>query len=92
LNVKLVDENFPADKFEYVTGFNQVKWAKLSPSSNVSHVAVVRPKIVGPFNLTHATVTYFPNEKATKAQVCFLLCLSFNLLINVMNLKDRLFN
>ncbi len=77
MNIKLVDENFPADKFEYVTGFNQVKWAKLSPSSNVSHIAVVRPKIVGPFNLTHATVTYFPNEKATKAQVCILFIFNF---------------
>ena len=69
MNVKLNDENFPADKFEYVSGFNQAKWAKIQPSSNVSHVAIVRPKVIGLFNFTHATVTYTSNEKSAKVQV-----------------------
>lgn len=68
LNVRLNDENFPADRFEYVTGFNKAKWTKIQPSTNVSHIAIVRPKVVGPFNLTHATVTYTSNEKTSKVQ------------------------
>jgi translocon-associated protein subunit beta len=69
LNVKLIDENFPSTKFEYVSGFTNVKWPKISPSTNVSHIAVVRPKIVGLFNFTSATVIYNPNEKSQKVQV-----------------------
>ncbi len=69
MNVKIKDENFPKEKFEYVSGFDPVSWSKISPTSNVSHIAVVRPKVTGLFNFTHATVSYFPNEKATKPQV-----------------------
>lgn len=69
LNVKLLDDNFPKDKFEYVSGFSSVRWAKISPASNVSHVAIVRPKIVGAYNFTSATVSYLANEKAGKPQI-----------------------
>jgi hypothetical protein len=31
-------------------------------------VAVVRPRFVGAMNLTHATVTYLPNEKSQRVQ------------------------
>ena len=73
LNVKLTDVNFQAaNLFEYVSGFNTVNWARVLPHSNVTHVAVVRPKFVGLFNLTHAKVTYLPNEKSQKVQVRFL--------------------
>lgn len=68
-NVRLLDDNFPTDKFDYVTGFQTAKWAKVSPSTNVTHIAVLRPKITGPYNLTHATVAYFPNDKTKKAQI-----------------------
>ena len=69
LRDQLEYNNFPADKFEYVSGFNQAKWAKIQPSTNVSHVAIVRPKVIGLFNFTHATVTYTSNEKSSKVQV-----------------------
>jgi len=68
LGVKLKDENFPKAEFELVSGFDTVKWARIPPHSNVSHIAVVRPKVPGLFNLTHATVTYTASEKSTKVQ------------------------
>ncbi len=61
--MKLQDDNFPSDKFEYIHGFSAVNWAKIAPSSNVSHVAIVRPKVFGLYNFTHATVTYNPTER-----------------------------
>lgn len=69
LNVKLQDENFPAEYFEYATGFNVAQWARIPPKSNVDHVVVVSPKMPGMFNLTSAVVTYLSSEKATKVQV-----------------------
>jgi len=68
VNVQLKDTNFPSDKFEYVSGFNTVQWSKISPASNVSHVAVVRPKMIGLFNFTHASVTYTANDKTARVQ------------------------
>jgi len=68
LNVKLVDENFPSEYFEYATGFNVAQWARIPPQSNVTHVAVVSPKLPGLFNITSAIVTYLSSEKATKVQ------------------------
>ena len=69
LGVKLKDENFPKAEFELVSGFESVKWARIPPQSNVTHIAVVRPKVPGLFNFTHATVTYTANEKSPKVQV-----------------------
>jgi translocon-associated protein subunit beta len=46
-----------------VQGFSVVNWAKISPSANVSHVAIVKPKVFGLHNFTHATVTYNPTER-----------------------------
>ena len=69
MSVNLQDENFPSEKFEYVDGFSTVNWSKIPPSSNVTHTAIVKPKTVGLFNFTHATVSYLPNDKATKSQV-----------------------
>jgi translocon-associated protein subunit beta len=71
LNVNLVDENFPEPDFAYVSGFRSVKWPKIASGSNVTHTAVVRPRITGQFTFTHATVQYLPNEKAEKPQVTF---------------------
>ena len=72
LNVELVDENFPAADFDYMSGFRQVKWPKIASGSNVSHVAVVRPKITGLYNFTSAAVSYLPSDKAEKPQVSHL--------------------
>ena len=68
LSVKLEDNNFPADKFETVTGFNKMKWARIPPSSNVTHSLTVRPKVGGLFNVTSALVSYLPSEKNGQTQ------------------------
>jgi translocon-associated protein subunit beta len=68
-NVKLDDSNFPKGAFKYVTGFPQAKWPKISPATNVTHIAVVRPIGAGNYDFTSAQITYFPSEKATKPQV-----------------------
>ena len=52
-----------------VTGFSSANWAKIAPETNVSHVTVVRPKVIGAYNFTHATVSYLANDKATTPQV-----------------------
>ena len=69
LNVNLQDANFPKEYFEYVEGFSTINWPKIPATTNVSHTAVVKPTVVGLFNITHATVSYLPNEKTTKSQV-----------------------
>lgn len=69
LNVNLQDENFPVADFEYVSGHRSVKWPKIASGANVTHTAIVRPKITGPFDFTFATVSYMPNEKSEKPQV-----------------------
>lgn len=69
LNVEMNEENFPAADFDYMSGFRSVKWPKIASGSNVSHVAVVRPKFSGPANFTSATVSYLPSDKAEKPQI-----------------------
>jgi len=90
LGVKLKDENFPKAEFEHISGFELVKWARIPPQSNVTHIAVVRPKVPGLFNFTHATVTYSANEKSTKVQVFISIFRFFFLLIQT-NLFQTLF-
>ena len=48
---------------------NYIDGTKLPSTTNVTHTVIVKPKIVGLFNFTHATVSYLPNDKATKSQV-----------------------
>jgi len=69
LNVQLKDDNFPETDFIYASGFKSVKWPKVMSGSNVTHVAIVKPKVTGLFNFTHAEVSYFPNDKADKPQI-----------------------
>jgi len=68
-DVTIKDENFPTDYFDYIEGFPTVQWPKLSQSSNVSHVVIVRPKVPGVFNITSALVSYIANEKTQRVQV-----------------------
>lgn len=60
----LKDESFPADQFEVVRGQHIVRWERISPGNNVSHVLIVRPLEPGNFNFTAAKVTYTPSEGA----------------------------
>lgn len=69
MNVQLRDDNFPEYDFTYTSGFRSVKWPKISSGSNVTHVAVVVPKVTGLYNFTHAAVSYMPNSHAEKPQI-----------------------
>jgi len=69
INVKLIEDNFPHDEFQYVSGFRQVIWPKIAPGSNVTHLAIVKPLITGEFDFTPATVKYLPNDKTQKVQI-----------------------
>lgn len=64
LSVVLKDESYPAEQFEFVRGQPTVRWERLSPGNNVTHVVIVRPLVADNFNFTAATVTYKPSETA----------------------------
>ncbi len=81
MNVKLEDNNFPEGSFEYASGYKAVAWPKIAPGSNVTHTVIVRPKTIGMFTFTSATVSYLPNDKTDRVQVryfLFLFICSFN--------------
>ena len=70
--VELNDASFPESDFEVVRGFLNVKWPRIAPSSNVTHVVIMRPLRSGYFNFTSAEISYLPSEDATQPQVCIL--------------------
>uniref|UniRef100_K1QZ50 RNA-dependent RNA polymerase n=2 Tax=Magallana gigas TaxID=29159 RepID=K1QZ50_MAGGI len=71
LDVNLKEESFPEQDFEVVKGNLNVKWERIAPGTNVSHVVVLRPLQFGYFNFTAAEVSYKPSENAASAVVGF---------------------
>ncbi|XP_064653322.1 translocon-associated protein subunit beta-like [Lineus longissimus] len=63
-NVILSDTSFPEGSFEPVHGFLNVKWERVAPGTNVSHVVVLKPAKAGIFNFTSAELTYSPSEES----------------------------
>ena len=61
-DVVLADTTFPDTTFQLVKGLTSVKWDRIYPGTNVSHVIVVRPIKYGPFNFTSAVVQYVASE------------------------------
>lgn len=68
LGVSLVDNSFPESDFELVQGSLSVRWKRIGPSYNVSHVVILRPKKHGYFNFTSAELSYLPSDTATELQ------------------------
>jgi len=71
-NVQLNDvHSFPKDKFELLAGTLNVKWERINAGSNLTHVAVLKPKQSGITNSTHAVVTYRKSEKNNDVQTAY---------------------
>jgi len=64
LDVELSDASFPEGDFEPVRGQLNVKWPRIAPGSNVSHVVVVRPVKSGYFNFSSGEIKYRPSEES----------------------------
>jgi len=64
LDVQLRESSFPSTDFELVRGQLQLKFDRVAPGTNISHIVVVRPLKYGYFNFTSAEVSYLPLEDA----------------------------
>jgi hypothetical protein len=61
-HVNLIDQGFPAEAFDLVSGKLEASMDRISPQTNVTHVVIVRPRAHGYFNFTAAEVSYRPVE------------------------------
>lgn len=67
-DVRLEDATFP-EEFPVVSGYLDVRLARISQQTNVSHTVVFRPTTTGVFNISHATVTYLKTRNSDSVQV-----------------------
>merc|ERR1712212_362805 len=69
INVQLTDAGFSTEDFDVVGGQLQVKFDRIAPNANVSHVVVVQPKKYGYFNFTAGEISYQPSEDTAEIQI-----------------------
>lgn len=67
-HVSLEDHGFPHEAFDLVSGKFEVQLDRIAPSTNVTHVVVVRPRAHGYFNFTAADISYRPIESSPNLQ------------------------
>jgi len=68
IDTELIDKSFAPEDFDVVHGSLSVKWQRIGPGSNVTHVVIVRPTRAGQFNFTAAQLSYLPSDSATDRQ------------------------
>ncbi|XP_002132080.2 translocon-associated protein subunit beta-like [Ciona intestinalis] len=61
-DVELADSTLHDTDFELISGKMSVKWDRIQPGTNVTHVVVVRPLKSGAQNFTSAVVQYVASE------------------------------
>jgi len=73
VDVHVTDSSLQEEHFDIISGSFKFNIPRLAPGSNVTHTAVVRPKlgIWGRFNFTAGEVTYLTSEDAKDAQIGF---------------------
>lgn len=69
INVQLTDNSFPDSDFSVVRGNLDVKWARISPATNLTHIVILRPLKSGFFNFTSAEISYMPLESSKERVV-----------------------
>lgn len=67
-HVSLEDHGFPHEAFDLVSGKLEVQIDRIAPSTNITHVVVVRPRAHGYFNFTAADISYRPIESSPNLQ------------------------
>jgi translocon-associated protein subunit beta len=78
-HVNLVDQGFPAEAFDLVSGKLEASIDRIAPQTNVTHVVVVRPRSHGYFNFTAAEVSYRPTE--SNPAVSYTIIEEFSLIL-----------
>jgi len=71
IDTELTDKSFTPEEFDVVHGSLSVKWQRIGPGSNVTHVVILRPKRAGQFNFTAADLSYLPSDSATERQYAY---------------------
>jgi translocon-associated protein subunit beta len=70
-DIVLTEAGFGSDDFDVAGGQTVVKFNRIPPRSNNSHVLVVRPKKFGYFNFTSAEVRYKSGEEGGVTKIGF---------------------